>query len=480
MMKRNTKKLKYAINSSVVIIGIVVVTILVNALLVAFDSKIPLELNLTRDEIYTLTDESKKIADKIDKETEIVVLFNGEQTNDLVLLTDIIGEYTDQNNNIKLKTVDFANNPMDLAPYAEAIKLIKNPHYAMIFKQGDLLEVAESSTYISTDGYSNIERIITNKLATFVDGFRLSSIVFTTGHGEKLTTGFSSVLEMYNYTLGTIDLLKEELPEDAKTMVIVNSPTGDFLPEEIEKLDAYLDRGGIVQIYFDPLVSNDVLPRLEGYLSDAWAIERNHKIVVDMKNRLESASETAAKYGIISLAELGEHEITSPIVTSKRSVLYSASNAFSILGDKTSDISVTPILTSSDDAYLKENIELLGESQKTSDESGKFNLLLSAERKNFTINDEKFIGKLIVSGSSNTMDTLIGDTRFANEDLLINSINWMRGSDAGITVRAKELPEGAIAVPNAHFWPWFISLVLIIPVLISIAGIVIWLKRRYK
>ena len=78
------------------------------------------------------------------------------------------------------------------------------------------------------------------------------------------------------------------------------------------------------------------------------------------------------------------------------------------------------------------------------------------------------------------MDTLIGDTRFANEDLLINSINWMRGSEAGITVREKELPKGSLTIPNSAYWPWFICLVVVIPVLVSLVGIIIWLRRRYK
>lgn len=479
-MKQRHKKLKYFLNSSIVVIGAVIVTILLNALLINFDSKIPLKINLTKDEIYELTEETLAIVDKIDKETNISVLYNGQLTEDMMLLTDIIEKYTLRNDKITYTAVDFVSNPASLAQFADAIKNITNPHYAMIFTQEGQYETAESSSYISTDGYSNIERVITNKLATFVDGFKISSIILTTGHGEKSNSGFESVLQMYNYNIDSVDLLTEDLPQDTKSLVVINSPTGDFSAEEIEKLDRYFDRGGMVQIYFDPIISNNALPRLETYLKDEWGIKRNHGIVVDMNNRLESATETAARYGIMSIAELGESEIVSPIQSSKRSVLYSASNCFEIAGDKPASLEIAPILTTGNGAYLKNSIEEIGNPKAAEDAEGKFQLLLSATRRNYTLNDEIYIGKLLVSGSGYTMDTLIGDTRFANEDLLINSINWMRGSEAGITVRAKELPQGSLAVPNAHFWPWFVALVALIPVIICVFGFVVWAKRRYK
>lgn len=260
---------------------------------------------------------------------------------------------------------------------------------------------------------------------------------------------------------------------------MVNSPVDDFSAEEVEKLDAFLDRGGNVQIYFDPMASDESLPRLEGYLENEWAIKRNHGVVVDMANRLDSASEATAQYGVLSIAEMTDSEIVLPIKTGKRSILCSASNSLEVSGDKPESIEITPILQTDNGAYIKD-LAKISDAKTSDDTSGTFNLLLTASRKNYTLNDELFVGKMLVSGSGYTMNTLIGDTRFANEDLLMNSVNWMRGSEAGITVREKELPQGSLTVPNAQFWPWFIVLVLIIPAVICVFGFVVWIKRRYK
>ena len=204
---KNTKKLKYSINSSVVILGAVIVTILLNAILVAFDSKIPLEVNLTRDEVFELTDETKEIVKKISEETKIILLYdsNTVSNKEMTLLTGIIEKYVQANDKIQMQTIDFVNNPMALTPYVEAVKTISSPYYSMIFAQGEEFETAEASTYITQEGKSNIERIITNKLATFADGFKISEITMVTGHGEKLNAGYESVMRMYNYTIKTVD-----------------------------------------------------------------------------------------------------------------------------------------------------------------------------------------------------------------------------------------------------------------------------------
>ena len=479
---KNKKIMKYTINSSIIIIGAVIITILLNAILVAFDSKIPLEISLNKDEIFELTDESKEIVAQIDEDTQIIVLFDGTTVaNDqLTLLTGILEKYAYANEKITFKTVDYYNDPMELVMnYPEAIKQISDPRYAMIFVQGDKFEVAESQSYISDSGKSNIERIVTNKLAMFSDGFRFSEITLTTGHGEKRNEVFDSVMDMYDYRINTVDLLKEDFPENKESLVIIDAPTMDFTAEEIEKLDAYLGRGGNVQIYFNPLLSNDELPRLEKYLADEWGIKRGHKVIVDMDNKLESGETEEAVYGILSVAKLADSEIVAPMKSSQRSVLYSASNPLDIVSDKTASLEVTPVLSTASGAYLKD-VTAIKDSKTGEEQSGTFHIALTATKSNYTLDDEVFTGKLLVCGSGYAMDTLVGSKACANEDLLMNSFSWMRGSETGITVREKDLPTGSLTVPGSHFWPWFIVLVVVIPIALLAGGVVIWMKRRYK
>ena len=478
-MMKNTKKLKYSINSTVVIIGAIIIALLVNGFLVAFDSKLSLEIDLTKDEIYRLTEESQSVVDKIDEETKIIVLYNGQASELMTILTSVIEKYTDRNEKITYEVVDYYSNPLALSEYVSAVKMISSPDYAMIFVQGDKYDVAEVSSYITTTGRSNIENIITNKLASFVDGYSISEIMFTTGHGEKSNAGFEAVLNMYNYQLKSINLQAEDIPENDKSLLIINAPQGDFSAEEIEKIDNFLDHGGNVQVYFDPVVSNDELPRLESYLKESWSIVRNHGVIVDSDKRLESGDDTNSRYGSITVAEIADTEIAKPIEDSKREIVYSAANALEIESDSLSTIEVKPVLTTSGNSVLRE-LENINEAVPAGVMKSRYNVMLTSTKNNYTLDEKIYTGRVVVCGSSYMMDTLIGDSRYANEDLLINSINWMRGSEAGVTVRAKELPQGSLLISGGQFWGWFIGLVVVVPVLLIVAGIIVFVKRRYK
>ena len=87
---------------------------------------------------------------------------------------------------------------------------------------------------------------------------------------------------------------------------------------------------------------------------------------------------------------------------------------------------------------------------------------------------------MVVGGSVLIFDVLTTDTRFANEDILLNTISWMKGGDASITVRAKMLPGGAMSLTKPQFWTWFVILVVIVPLGVLAAGITVFMKRRYK
>lgn len=113
--------------------------------------------------------------------------------------------------------------------------------------------------------------------------------------------------------------------------------------------------------------------------------------------------------------------------------------------------------------------------------TGEFNLMLVATRENYLMEENTtHTGRLVVCGSEGMFDTMILEARFANEDVFLNTVNWMKGSDSGITVRAKLMPGGSLTITQSHFWIWFTILIVVIPVGLLVAGLVIWLRRRYK
>jgi len=470
---KNKKALRYSINSKAFIVGAVVIVLLVNAILIALDSKISLEIDLTKDQIFALTDESKEIVDQIEADTEILMLTTGTENETLSMVQNVLDEYTKRNSKITVREIDVVKNPAEVQAYEQ--DLANMGIGSLIIKQKSRYEVINSKDFFSNNGYSYVERMVTTKLASFIDGITLSEITFITGHGEQISGNATKILEMGSYTVKQLDMLTEELPADANSLIVISSPQSDFSPEEIDKLDSYLDRGGNVQIYFDPLYGGANLTNLESYLQDDWGIIRQNNIVLDTANTVENSN--------FMLAELGEHEITEPIKTSQKRAGFGPANSLKLATELPPSVEITPLLTTAKSAYAKNGMEALlaGEVEQTSDdETGSFNVLLTATRQTSNVENEIFTGRMIVGGSVLIFDQLTTDTRFANEDLLLNTVSWMKGSSASITVRAKALPGGEMVLSKTDFWTWFVILVAVVPLAILAAGIVVFMKRRYK
>ncbi len=469
------KKFSYSLNSKAFIVGAIIIVLLLNAIFISLNDKISLEFDFTKDQIFALTEESAKIVDQIDEKTEILILTTGAESETFSMVKNVLEKYSQRNSKIEIEEVDVVKNPAVIQPYMQEITSINLTIGSLLIRQGDRHALISSQDFYSQNGYSYIERLVTTKLATFVDGMTLSRATFTTGHGEQISANTAKVLEMGGYQIDQLDTLTGEFPQDNQSVVIISAPQSDFSVTEIEKLDEYLDRGGNVQIYFDPVYGGK-MPNLESYLNEDWGIVRKEHVVLDMKNMIENST--------FMLAELSDHEITEPIKKSQKRVGYGPANSLEEAPDKPVTVEIMPLLSSNKESYAKESLAVLesqGNMQKVSgDVSGPFDILIAATRKNTTVEEESFTGRLIVSGSVLMFDLLTTDTRFANEDILLNTINWMNDGNASITIRAKEIPGGEMAVSKTQFWTWFSILVVIVPLVILGVGITVFFKRRYK
>ncbi len=469
------KKFRYSLNSKAFIIGAIIVVLLLNAILITLNGKIALEIDFTEDQIFSLTEESLNIVDQIDKPTEILILTMGEDNETLSMVRNVLENYRQRNDKIDIREVDVIKNPAEVQAYMEEIAYLSVN--SLIIRQGDRHETVNAKEFFTSGEYgqfSYVERLTSAKLASFVDGVNISRIVYTTGHGEAASSVMTGVLERDGYQTGQLDILTGEFPEDTKTVVVINAPQQDFATEEISKLDKYLIQGGNVQIYFDPRVP--ALPNLEKYLAEDWGIIRNNHVVLDVNNMVENE--------LFMVAQIGEHDITNPLTESQKRAGYGPANSLSVSPEKPATVIIDTLLSTQDSAYAKESLEKMmeqGELQKMADDTeGPFDILVAATRETGNVDYDIFTGRLVVSGSSYIFNEMAQDTRFANEDIMLNSINWMNGGNASLTVRIKQLPTGSVIVSRGQFWMWFAILVVVVPLAILGAGLTIFLKRRYK
>ena len=171
---------------------------------------------------------------------------------------------------IKVTTVDQA-----LAPaLAEEMKVRDNGYITLKmgestekFKVGDTLKKAKREL-------KKLDQTVQKNLLKVAKGQRKA--YFITGHGEanfrerddplrKLNL-FKKVLESQNFrtkNLGVAEGLANAVPDDADLLILA-APDKPLMPEEVETLEAYLDKGGALLAMVDP--GGDPMTDLLGHL----------------------------------------------------------------------------------------------------------------------------------------------------------------------------------------------------------------------
>ncbi len=118
----------------------------------------------------------------------------------------------------------------------------------------------------------------------------LPTAYFTISHGESFSTSFYNRLMCAGYMPTTVDLMAEELEGGEGDLLVIANPAYDFIrgnPDkgivaELDKIEAFLERGGSVWVMLDPLITTTVY--LEEFLA-SWGISVDRATVtVELAN----------------------------------------------------------------------------------------------------------------------------------------------------------------------------------------------------
>jgi ABC-type uncharacterized transport system involved in gliding motility auxiliary subunit len=97
------------------------------------------------------------------------------------------------------------------------------------------------------------------------------------------------------------------------------------------------------------------------------------------------------------------------------------------------------------------------------------------------------VSSKLVSGSKKAQVLVIGDSDFAmnayirnsgNYDLFLNIINWLAEEEDMITIRPKEIDDRRVNLTQKDSKIVFYLSVIALPLVVVIAGVVVYLKRR--
>ena len=466
--KKHIKNGTYSMAMAAIFIVIVVV---INMIVGAIPSKYS-QLDVSSSKLYTIGDETKKVLKALDKDVTIYQIAPSGSEDDTI--SNLLSRYKDESKHIKVEVKDPVVNPKFASEYTSD-DLASN---SLIVVCGDRNKVINYNDMYSTSVDYNTwqqtttgfdgEGQITSAIG-YVTSENLPIMYTLSGHGEKdLDSSFKEDIQKANIDIKELNLLTEgKVPDDADCLMIV-SPTSDISEEEKTEILDYLEAGGKAMIFSD--YTEESMDNFDAVLKN-YGVERTEGIVI------EGDSQHYAQMPYYLVPTVNSTDAVSDFASKGYYVLMPYAQGIKKTDDVRDTVTINSLLTTSDSAYSKVDVNS-GTIEKTDDDiDGPFDLGVSITE---TLDDDKET-QIVYYTSSNLMDSQINQmVSGGNEQMIMSSLSWMCSSDetSTISVPSKNLQISYLTLTAYDVSFWKIMVMGIIPVIFLVIGFMVWLKRR--
>ena len=468
----NKKTLKNGSYSVVLSVIFVVIIVVVNLIVDAFPSTYT-ELDVSDQQLFSIGDQTKDFLKELDKDVTIYQIAQSGSEDEVV--SKLLKKYEEASDHIKVETKDPVVNPKFTSEYTDE-EVSSN---SLIVVCGDRSKVVdynniyESSMDYTTYSYTTSgfdgEGQITSAIS-YVTSDNLPVLYILDGHGEKsLDSTLQEDIEKANIEIKSLNLLTEEsVPEDADCLMI-NSPSTDISEEERDAIIEYLENGGKAMIFSD--YTEGSMDNFDAVLEN-YGVERVDGIVIE-----GDAQHYAMQMPYYLLPDVSSAEAVSDFSSQGYFVLAPYAQGIRQLDNVRDTLTIESLLTTSDDAYSKTNLNTETLEKTDEDIDGPFDIGVSITEE---VDDDKTT-QIVYYSTANLMDSQINQmVAGGNEQMITESLNWMCSTDetSTISIPSKSLEVSYLTVTAYDAAYWKICVMGLIPGVFLVVGFVIWLKRR--
>ena len=468
----NKKTLKNGSYSVVLSVIFVVIIVVVNLIVDAFPSTYT-ELDVSDQQLFSIGDQTKDFLKELDKDVTIYQIAQSGSEDEVV--SKLLKKYEEASDHIKVETKDPVVNPKFTSEYTDE-EVSSN---SLIVVCGDRSKVVdynniyESSIDYNTYSYTTSgfdgEGQITSAIS-YVTSDNLPVLYTLDGHGEKsLDSTLQEDIEKANIEIKSLNLLTEEsVPEDADCLMI-NSPSTDISEEERDAIIEYLENGGKAMIFSD--YTEGSMDNFDAVLEN-YGVERVDGIVIE-----GDAQHYAMQMPYYLLPDVSSAEAVSDFSSQGYFVLAPYAQGIRQLDNVRDTLTIESLLTTSDDAYSKTDLNTETLEKTDEDIDGPFDIGVSITEE---VDDDKTT-QIVYYSTANLMDSQINQmVAGGNEQMITESLNWMCSTDetSTISIPSKSLEVSYLTVTAYDAAYWKICVMGLIPGVFLVVGFVIWLKRR--
>ena len=427
--------------------------------------------------VHTLSQQTSDLLAALEEDVAITGFFSEMQSPEVSALLD---RYAFESERVFVRYVDPNDDPLLVEELGLDTEALSRGVIHIELASGEQTSLSEFTG-------AHFEPDVTNALMKLVKSTG-KKVYFLTGHNERTFTGptegvFDADPESYgraaaalvNETYAIEPLMlatMESVPADASA-VVVAGPTRPFLPHELAALESYVSSGGGLFVAIDPRAQTNLYD-----LTSGWGVRFGDDAIIDRQ---------AALFGQATTPIADDYAEGHPITALfAEPTLFPMARSLEVAEGATG---LTVLVQTGEASWAERSLD-------ASRESGRVEY-----------DDLDLLGPvpIAVAGTPGADDAgghdphgdaappstgrvvFVGDSDFAtnqyfdtlrNKDLFVNSISWLAGEVAGITVRPNVSRSSSFQMSQDEFRRiQFLSL-FILPEAIAVAGVLTWWLRR--
>ena len=467
--KKHIKNGSYTMVMSVIFIAVVIV---INMIVSTIPSKYS-EIDISSQKLYSIGDETKKMLKDLEKDVTIYQIAQSGSEDENI--SNLLKKYEDESKHIKVEQKDPVVNPKFVSQYtsddlsANSLIVVCGDRNKVIDYNNIYETSIDYQTYSSqTTGFDG-EGQITSAIG-YVTSENLPVLYTVEGHGEKdMDSSIKEDIEKANMDIKSLNLLTEgNVPDDADCLFI-DSPSTDFSSDEKDAIIEYLENGGKAMIFSD--YTTEDMPNFDAILEN-YGVQRTEGVVFEGDNQ-----HYAMQMPYYLVPTINSTDASSETASAGYYVLAPYAQGIKQLDDVRDTVKIESILTTSDQAYSKTDLNSNTIEKEDGDVEGPFDLGVSITE---SLDDDKET-QIVYYSTSNLMDSQTNQmVSGGNEKLIMESLKWMTDTEesASVSIPSKSLEVSYLTITDYDAAFWKICTIALIPGIFLVIGFVVWIKRR--
>ena len=499
--KMDSRRFRYGSMATAITAVVAVLVVVLNVVVSLLADRFPINIDLTQNKLFSLSDNSVEIAKSINKDVQVIVFGSEDLYKNPNMGSDYyqvealykeiykaLQQYTSYSGGKVTVKYEDLNLNAQLATQYNKYEVTSGD---ILLLCGDRYQKASFNDMyeISGDGYTQAQTVSSKvevTLASRIKNVMRDTVQVVTafvGHEEDEDTvsALKSIYEANGYEFKELNLASSE-EIDANTVAgLIVGPTKDFTAEEIERLQKWLDNDG--KLDRNLMVFADFqaeCKNLYEFLNVEYGLEVTDNLVMET-----SLTRTYRYSGFYPYADTADTDFTKDL-SGSANVLTPLTRQIVTHKENNSENSLynVPIITFPESAKLMKIKDATDENASSEDDKSfaadayPINGMAASVKWTY-VDNEQVKTNVILSGSTQ-MILAASQANVKNENVLMSALGAMTGVVDDINVSTKSLERDTITFSDSTTLIVGLGVFTVgIPVIILIICLVVFLKRRH-